>query len=86
MVPNNGGNIHCCFVYEKARLAPLNIVSVPRLELTAATLAPECDSMIRIELNATTTIKSFFWTDSIAVLYIINNSAKRFPSFVANID
>ena len=28
--------------------------------------------------------KSVFWTDSMSVLYMIRNSAKRFPVFVSN--
>ena len=77
------GDVHCCFVYGTARLAPLKTVSVSRLELTAATLAAKCDAIIRMELNVTA-IKSFFWTDSITFLYMINNCTKLFPTFVAN--
>ena len=40
------GNIQCYFVTSKSRLTPLKSVTVPRLELTAATLAVKMDKMI----------------------------------------
>jgi len=39
--------IHCAFLFGKARLAPIKAVSVPRLELTAATLAVKINGMIK---------------------------------------
>ena len=39
--------VHCSFVMSKSRLAPLKSLSVPRLELTAATLAVKLDKMLR---------------------------------------
>ena len=80
---NENGFVHCSFLIGKSRLAPLKTVSIPRLELTAAVLAVKLDSMLRkeqkVEITATT-----FWCDSTAVLQILANSTKRFPTFVAN--
>ena len=42
--------VHCSFVRSKTRLAPLKSLSVPRLELTAATLAVKLDKMLRKDL------------------------------------
>jgi len=39
--------IHCAFLFGKARLAPIKTVSVPRLELTAATLVAKINGMIK---------------------------------------
>ena len=71
------------FVFGKARLAPLKSVSIPRLELVAAALAARVDSMLRCELP-TVMAKSVFCTDSLAVLFMVKNSTKRFPVFVGN--
>ena len=38
-VADDDGKVHCAFVMGKTRLAPLKAVTVPRLELQAATLA-----------------------------------------------
>ena len=77
------GSVFCSFILGKSRLAPLKKVSIPRLELTAATMAVRMDSMLRAELDNTVT-DSVFWTDSLVVLFMIRNSSKRFPVFVAN--
>ena len=76
-------SVICSFVLGKSRLAPLKKVSIPRLELTAATMAARVDSMLRAELGKMVT-DSIFWTDSLVVLFMIRNSTKRFPVFVAN--
>nr|CAB3263162.1 uncharacterized protein LOC104265735 [Phallusia mammillata] len=77
------GNVHCSFVTGKARLAPLKMVSIPRLELTAATLAVKMDQVLRQELDLDIG-RSVFWTDSTAVLQSIYNVNKRFCTFFAN--
>ena len=80
---NENGFVHCSFLIGKSRLAPLKTVSIPRLELTAAVLAVKLDSMLRKELKVEITATTF-WCDSTAVLQILANSTKRFPTFVAN--
>ena len=64
--------IHCCLVMGKARVAPLKQVTIPRLELTAATVAVRTDRMLRRELELPIS-DSYFWTDSMAVLRYIQN-------------
>ena len=39
--------VHCPLVMSKSHLPPLRSLSVPRLELTAATLAVKLDDMLR---------------------------------------
>ena len=80
---NENGFVHCSFLIGKSRLVPLKTVSIPRLELTAAVLAVKLDSMLRKELKVEITATTF-WCDSTAVLQILANSTKRFPTFVAN--
>ena len=77
------GQIHCSFVMGKSRLAPIKMVSIPRLELMGAVLAVKMARLIKHELDGKNW-RTYFWTDSTSVLYVINNSNKRFPVFVAN--
>ena len=77
------GNIHCSFLIGKSRLSPIETVSIPRLELTAAVLSVKLDKLVRKELDVIN-CPSTFWLDSTAVLFSIKNSTKRFPVFVAN--
>ena len=80
---NREGRVHCTLMYARARVAPLKPMTIPRLELAAATLAVQQDEMIKREL----TIKisdSVFWTDSAIVLAYINNQTKCFHTYVAN--
>ena len=75
--------VHCSFVMSKSRLALLKSLSVPGLELTAATLAVKLDKMLRKELEVPIN-HSVFWTDSTSVLRYIENEDKRFHMFVSN--
>ena len=70
------GKVHCAFVMRKTRLAPLKAVTVPRLELQAATLAARQDQFLRRELDIELG-ESTFWSDSTAVLLNINNTSKQ---------
>ena len=77
------GEINTAFLFAKSRLAPLKRITIPRLELTAATLAVKMDTMLKEELEINLH-KSVFWTDSTSLLRYINIKDKRFHTFVAN--
>ena len=77
------GRVSCRLLMAKSRLAPMKPMTIPRLELQAATLAVKMDKLICGELKLTLQ-QSLFWTDSTIVLQYINNDNKRFHTFVAN--
>ena len=64
--------IYCSFLYAKVRLAPLKTVSIPRLELMAATLAAQIDGFLCSELAFLQQQTSTFWTDLMSVLMVKN--------------
>ena len=78
------GRIHCSILQGKSRLVPLKQVTVPRLELSAATVSVRLDKVLKRELELPLTDASTFWTDSTSVLRYIKNENKRFHTFVAN--
>lgn len=75
--------VHCALIMGKARVAPTKIVTIPRLELTAAMTSATISNMLRVELELKVD-REYFWTDSQVVLGYINNDARRFHVFVAN--
>lgn len=80
---SRSGPPHIAIVMGKSRVAPLKVVTIPRLELTSTVLAAQMDSMIKKELELAIS-DSFFWTDSTSVLKYILNNTQRFKTFVAN--
>ena len=71
------------FLMGKARVAPVKTTTIPRLELTAATVSVRVGEMISNELDEPVEIKTY-WTDSTTVLKYIRNDKKRFHVFVTN--
>ena len=67
-------------------MRPLNgAVTVPKLELAAATLATRIIKVATKELEGRLTIDSItYWTDSMIVLTYNANEKRRFVTFVAN--
>ena len=68
----------------KSRVTPIKFVSIPRLELAAASLSIKGSVMLRKEMTIHSKFKEHFWTDSQVVLSYINSDSKRFKIFVAN--
>lgn len=79
----NANRVHCSFLMGKARLAPIKAVTVPRLELTAATVSVRVGQMLLEELEVRPDV-TVYHTDSTTVLRYIGNEQKRFQVFVAN--
>ena len=77
------GRIFCSFFIGKSRLAPLKKITIPRLELTAATVSVQLNKILTKELQITID-KVTFWTDSMTVIRYIANESNRFHTYVAN--
>ena len=69
---NEQGEIHCSFVTGKARVAPVKKITIPRLELAAATAAVRLGAVVKRELEIPVDDVTF-WADSTTVLRYINN-------------
>ena len=67
----------------KSRVAPAKLVTVPCLELMAASLSLKVGYMLQRELSFEE-LSEVYWTDSQVVLGYINNDTERFHVFVAN--
>ncbi|XP_077967756.1 uncharacterized protein LOC144421984 [Styela clava] len=80
---NENGDSHCTLLMGKSRVAPLKQISIPRMELTAATISARMSRYLQEELRYEN-IKEYFWVDSMVVLGYVNNPVKRFHVFVAN--
>ena len=71
------------FVIGKSRLAPMKLVTIPRLELCGAVLAARLHEVVKREVTYNIT-DVYFWCDSMTVLCYIRNTKSRFKTFVAN--
>ncbi|XP_046543495.1 uncharacterized protein LOC124253722 [Haliotis rubra] len=80
---DNCNNIHTVLLMGKSRLAPMKTQSIPRLELTAATVAVKIGRQLLCELDIDDENITYF-TDSTTVLHYIKSEHRRFPVFVAN--
>ena len=80
---NDRAEIHCCLLIRKSRVTPLKFISIPKLELTVASLSVKISNMLKEELDVYV-VDEICWTDSQVVLGYINSDVRRFEVFVAN--
>ena len=80
---DNDHKVRCAFVMGKARVVPLKPITIPRLELTASTVAVRMDRILQAELDLPLK-PSVYWTDSTSVLKYLRNETSRYHTFVAN--
>ena len=76
------GNIHCSFMMAKSIVAPLKTTISP-MELAAAVCATKLGKLVQKESDVKVEM-SVFWTDSTCILHYLNNTTKRYQTFVAN--
>ena len=67
----------------RTRVAPLKVLSVPRLQLQAAVLGVRLAHAVK-KSSSKTVKSSTFWTDSINVLSWITAEDRRYDTFVSN--
>ncbi|GFU72874.1 integrase catalytic domain-containing protein [Trichonephila clavipes] len=71
-------------VTSKSRVAPLNSVTLPRLELLGALVAARLASKVKKIVNLKRSCLQYHWTDSKIVLFWIKGNKTRWKQFVAN--
>ena len=81
---NEERNINCALVFGKSRVTPLKALTIPRLELSAATMSVRHARMLKREIEIPLSMPSMFWSDSMSVLRYIKNETRHFHTFVAN--
>ena len=70
------GRIHCCLVIGKSRVAPLKYITMPRMELVAATLSVKISAFLKRELQMDCD-KDIFCKDSEVTLATLGMSPKN---------
>ncbi|XP_067034701.1 uncharacterized protein [Acropora muricata] len=77
------GTVRCSFWVGRSRSSPVRPISIPRLELQAATLSVKISRVLLDELTYEIS-KITFWSDSQTTLQYIKNETKRFQTNIAN--
>lgn len=81
----NDDSYRTFFVTSKSKVAPLSVISVPRLELVSAVMLADLMHMVLQTLSGQISFsKIFAWSDSTVVLTWIKNPPFRWKPFIAN--
>lgn len=80
---DNEGKIHTSLVVAKTKVAPIQQVSLPRLELNAAVLLTAVLQRIMESLDHLD-VTCFAWTDSTIVLEWLSSHPRKWKTYVAN--
>ena len=75
--------VHCSLILAKARVAPLKLSTMPRMELQAAVSATEQNMKLKSELSINID-REYFWCDSTIALGYIKNDTAKFLPYVSN--
>ena len=63
MTEDDCGRIYCTILQGKSCLVSLKQITIPCLELSAATVSIQLDKILKRELELSLTDESTFWTD-----------------------
>ncbi|XP_062704002.1 uncharacterized protein LOC134286407 [Aedes albopictus] len=78
----DNGCVRCSLVSSKTKVAPLQPLSIPRLELSAAVIGARLRKTIE-EKHSLKVRRTVFWSDSSTVIAWIRSDARRYRQFVA---
>ena len=76
-------SVSCRLISSKSHVAPLQAISIPRLELTAAVSGVRLAKSVA-KAQEIDNKNWVFWSDSMNALYWIQNRSRNFKPFVAN--
>ncbi|XP_065074451.1 uncharacterized protein LOC135698403 [Ochlerotatus camptorhynchus] len=76
------GQIRCALVASKTKVAPLQLLSIPRLELQAAVLGARLRKTIE-EGHSIQVKRTHFWSDSSTIISWIRSDTRRYRPYVA---
>ena len=77
------GTVTVRMVASKTRVAPLTATSIPRLELLGALLSARMATPVQAALECKTE-EIYYWTDSMDVLWWLQNQSRALKTFVGN--